>query len=349
MKDAADSNIYPLVSVVIVNYNSGTYLWECVRSIAHSSYPRTELIIVDNASSDESVTKVEASFPEASIVRNPVNLGYSGGVNTGIAKAKGEFMVIMNPDIVVDQRWLNVLVDAALRYPRGAFFQPKILLMDDQRVLNSAGNMIHVAGFGVCRGIGTLDEGRFDKEVPVCYASGACTLARVKALHEIGPMDPLFFAYGEDKDWGWRGLMMGWQSVYVPSSRILHKWSSVLGHSPRKLYLLEFERLLSIWKNYSDRTLLILAPLLLLVEASVLVHATSKGWLAEKLRSYSDLLRLREAVVRARRTIQARRVIHDSIIAQSFVTEIEHPYVGAGGPILNHLIAWIFARLKNSI
>ena len=124
--------------------------------------------------------------------------------------------------------------------------------MDDQRILNSAGNMIHVAGFGICRGIGTLDEGRFEKEVEVCYASGACTLARREALREIGPMDRLFFAYGEDKDWGWRGLMMGWQSMYIPSSRILHKWSPILGHSPEKFYLLEFERLLSIWKNYSQ-------------------------------------------------------------------------------------------------
>jgi GT2 family glycosyltransferase len=162
-------------------------------------------------------------------------------------------------------------------------------------------------------------------------------------------MDRLFFAYGEDKDWGWRGLMMGWQSMYIPSSRILHKWSPTLGHGPEKFYLLEFERLLSIWKNYSQRTLVILAPVLLLVEASVLMHATFKGWLAEKLRSYSDLLRMREAVARGRRSIQARRVIHDRTIVRSFVTEIEHPYVGAAGPILDQLVARIFARLKASI
>jgi hypothetical protein len=349
LKDALDSTIRPLVSVVIVNYNSGTYLEACVRSVIDSTYPRKELIIVDNASNDGSTTQVEALYPEATVVRNPANLGYSVAGNIGIAKAKGEFVIVMNPDTVVDQRWLDELVDAAARYPRAAFFQPKILLMDDQRILNSAGNMIHVAGFGICRGIGTPDKGLFEKEVEVCYASGACTLARREALHEIGPMDRLFFAYGEDKDWGWRGLMMGWQSMYIPSSRILHKWSPILGHSPRKLYLLEFERLLSIWKNYSKRTLVILAPLLLLIEASVLMHATFKGWLAEKLRSYSDLLRLRKAVVRGRRSIQARRVIHDGTIVRSFVAEIEHPYVGAAGPILNRLVAWIFARLKASI
>jgi len=137
--------------------------------------------------------------------------------------------------------------------------------------------------------------------------------------------------------------------MYIPSSRILHKWSPILGHSGRKFYFLEFERLLSIWKNYSRRTLLILAPLLLLVEASALLHATFTGWLAEKLRSYSDLLRVRDAVARERRVTQARRVIPDGTVVRSFVAEIEHPYVGAGVPILNRLVVWIFARLQASI
>jgi hypothetical protein len=335
--------------VVIVNYNSGTYLEACVRSVLHSTYPRKELIIVDNASNDESVTQLEALHSEATVVRNSVNLGYSGAGNIGIAKTKGEFVVVMNPDTVVDPDWLDRLVDAAARYPRAAFFQPKILLMDDRRVLNSAGNMIHVAGFGICRGIGRVDKGCFDEEVGVCYASGACVLARVKALREIGAMDRLFFAYGEDKDWGWRGLMMGWQSMYVPSSRIVHKWSPLLGQSPRKFCLLEFERILSIWKNYSKRTLLILAPLLLLVEASVFLHATFKGWLPEKIRSYADLLRVLRVAARQRRSIQARRVINDGTVIGRFVTEIEHPYVGSVAPVLNKLVGMIFERLKARI
>ena len=349
MKNSGDSRTYPLVSVVIVNYNSGTYLEACMRSIAQSAYPKKELIIVDNASNDGSANQVEALYPEASIVRNSLNQGYSRAGNIGIAKARGEFVVVMNPDTIVDQRWLDGLVSAAARYPQAAFFQPKILLMDDQRILNSAGNMIHVAGFGICRGIGTLDEKRFEKEVEVCYASGACTLARMEAVREIGPMDRLFFAYGEDKDWGWRALMMGWHSMYIPSSRVLHKWSPILGHSPSKFYFLEFARLLSILKNYSRRTLVILAPLLFLVEVSVVIHATFNGWLAEKLRSYSDLLRLRKLVASGRNSIQSRRVIGDRTIVRSFVMEIEHPYVGAAGPILDRLIVWMFTRLKNSI
>jgi GT2 family glycosyltransferase len=339
----------PLVSVVIVNYNSGPALTDCIKSVLNSKYFNMELIVVDNASDDDSVQRAEALGLHVTILRNPVNLGFSRGGNAGIAKAKGEFVVIMNPDTLVDPAWLSCLVDAAGRYPHAAFLQPKILLMDNPHLLNSAGNMIHIAGFGVCRGIGKLDAEPFHTEAEVCYSSGACTLARKDALARIGLLDELFFAYGEDKDWGWRALMMGWHSIYIPSSKILHKWSPTLGHSPEKFYLLELERALSIWKNYSRRTLVLLAPVLILVEASVLLYAAVKGWLEEKIRSYADLLRVQHVVEERRRSIQTQRVVRDSVVLERFVTEMEHPYMGAASTVLNRLITPIFNRVKKSI
>jgi hypothetical protein len=339
----------PPVSIVIVNYNSGASLVDCIKSLLSSEYSNKELIVVDNASDDDSVQRVEALDLHVKILRNPVNFGFSRGGNAGIVRAKGEFVVIMNPDTIVDPAWLSGLVDAAERYPHAAFFQPKILLMDDSRLLNSAGNMIHIAGFGVCRGIGRSDEEPFQKEAEVCYTSGACTLARAEALSRIGLMDELFFAYGEDKDWGWRALMAGWQSVYVPSSRILHKWSPTLGYSPRKFYLLEFERVLSVFKNYSRRTLVLLSPALILVEISVLLYAAVKGWLTEKIQTYADLIRIREVLAERRRSIQTRRVIADRDVVGKFVTEIEHPYIGVTGVVFNRLILLILTQVSKSI
>jgi GT2 family glycosyltransferase len=343
------ASAYPLVSVVIVNYNSGDYLVNCVGSVTNSKYPSKELIVVDNASGDSSVDKMLAAFPSVKVIHNRVNLGYAAAGNIGVASANGEFIVIMNPDTLVDIDWLEQLVDAASRYARGAFFQPKILLMDDRRVLNSAGNVIHIAGFGVCQGLGTLDREEFQKESEVGYASGACTLIRRQALRDIGPMEELFLAYGEDKDWGWRALMMGWHSVYVPSSEILHSWSPILGETPRKFYLLEFERLLSIWKNYSKRTLILLLPALSLVEILVLLHAASRGWLVEKLRTYVELVRLRRSIVERRFAVQANRVLPDAAFVKSFATKIEHPYIGPPATVLSCLVRAIFAQVRNSI
>jgi GT2 family glycosyltransferase len=339
----------PLVSVLVVNHNSGTCLVDCLRSLARSAYTNLELIVVDNASSDDSVTRVEALHEKVKIIRNPVNIGYSRAVNIGIANAHGEFHVIMNSDAVVDSDWLSGLIDAAARHPRAAFFQPKILLMDNPLLLNSAGNMIHVAGFGICRGIGKPNGNQFLEESEIGYASGACLLARTEAIHEIGMMETLFFAYGEDKDWGWRARMMGWQSVYVPSSKILHKWSLLLGDSPSKFYFLEFERLSSTMKNYSARTLLLLVPTLVLAEVSVLVYAFSKGWLARKIQSYADILRLRHVISEKRRTVQVRRVIPDRLVMSNFAVEIDHPYIGRPGRVFTSLMKLLFRAVSRWI
>jgi len=343
-KDAPEQESPPLVSVVIVNYNSGVYLAGCVKSLMNCSYPRKELIVVDNASGDGSIAQLEDLNAEVKIVRNAANLGYSRGCNIGIGMCKGKFVIIMNPDTLVEPGCLQALVNASQRYPQAAFLQPKILLMDNPRLLNSAGNMIHIAGFGVCRGIGTPDGG-FQKESEVCYTSGACTLARMRAVQDIGPMEELFFAYGEDKDWGWRALMDGWQSIFVPSAKVLHSWSPTLGDSPAKFYLLEFERWLSILKNYSGRTLLLLAPVLVLVELSVFLYATLKGWLAKKIQTYADLLRVWRVVAERRRTLQNRRLVPDRLVLRRFVANVEHPYIGPVGHVLNHLVCWLFARV----
>jgi hypothetical protein len=339
----------PLVSVVIVNYNSGQYLTACVSSLLNSTYPRKELIIVDNASSDGSASRIEALNSKIMVLKNSVNLGFARAGNIGISRSKGELVAIINPDTVIERGSLQQLVDAARRHPSTAFFQPKILWMDDPRLLNSAGNMIHVAGFGVCRGIGRPDSVQFQRETEVCYTSGACTLARRKSLEKIGPMEDLFFAYGEDKDWGWRALMMGWQSIYVPTAVVLHKWSPILADTPAKFYLLEFERMLSVWKNYSTRTFILLLPTFLFVELSVLTYAIARGWATEKIRGYADLLRLRRIVAKRRRILQERRVVPDGFLVRRFVSDIEHPYVGAAGAVFNRLIRLLVAPVTNSI
>jgi hypothetical protein len=339
----------PLVSVVIVNYNSGQYLTACVSSLLNSTYPRREVIIVDNASNDDSVRRIDALNSKIMVLKNSVNLGFARAGNIGISHSNGELVAIMNPDTVIERESLQQLVDAARRRPGAAFFQPKILWMDDPRLLNSAGNMIHVAGFGVCRGIGRPDSEQFQKEAEVCYSSGACTLARRKALDRIGVMEDLFFAYGEDKDWGWRALMMGWQSIYIPTAVVLHKWSPVLADTPAKFYLLEFERVLSVWKNYSKRTVILLMPMFLFVEVSVLIYAIVRGWLTEKIRSYADLLRLRRVVAKRRRILQGRRVVPDGSLVRRFVSDIEHPYMGAAAVVFNRLIRVLLAPVSNSV
>ncbi|MEM3062363.1 MAG: glycosyltransferase family 2 protein, partial [Nitrososphaerota archaeon] len=183
-----------LVSIIILNYNGDSVLLECLESVFSSNYHNFEVIVVDNASSDGSDRLTKKHFPQIRLIKNKRNLGYSIGNNIGILEAKGEYIVLLNNDTIVHPDWIKELIAAAQRYPDAAFLQPKILFEGNRRVINSAGNMIHIAGFGLCRGIGEVDNGQYDKEEEIGYASGACVFARRRAIEEIGLLDSTYFA-----------------------------------------------------------------------------------------------------------------------------------------------------------
>jgi len=336
----------PVVSVVILNYNGMDVLPRCLRSVYNSTYPNFEVIVVDNGSTDQSVDAAERDFPETIMVRNGRNLGYSMGNNMGIARSKGEYVVLLNNDTVVHPDWLEELVKGAIQL-NGGFYQPKIVLMDDPKIINSAGNMIHIAGFGLCRGLGEPDVGQFEEMVEIGYASGACVFAPRRAIEEIGLLDPLYFAYNEDTDWGWRGRIFGWKSFYIPAAVVYHKWSRFGGLSSLKFYYIERNRIATLVKNYSNRTLILLLPILLMFELAVILYSLSSGRLPEKIRGYVGLFKSRRNLIEQRRQLQAKRRFSDRVVMEVFVDEMKHSYLGSAIGTVNkivHLLSWIVTR-----
>jgi len=208
--------------------------------------------------------------------------------------------------------------------------------------INSAGNLIHIAGFGLCRGLGEYDYGQYESEEDVSFASGACVLVRREALHEIGLCDDLFYMYMDDLDWGWRGKMFGWDSTYVPSSLIYHEWSKSLSVSKKKFYYLELGRMIVLVKNLTLRSGLVLSPILVVCEVAVLVNAILTGWFSEKIRSYAQFLRLFGKVMERRRKLLMQRRVSDRTILKSFVTELNHPNIGRAGIALGKICLEIF-------
>jgi GT2 family glycosyltransferase len=316
------------VNVIVANWNGGTLVENCLRSLFETRFPSFDVTVVDNASTDGSSDLIAARFPAVNLIRLPRNLGYAAANNTGIRAGTGKYVVLLNSDTEVEPEWLVNLVQVAERMPDAVFLQPKILFLDKHNVLNSAGNGIHIAGFGVCRGIGSPDIGQYDQIDSIGYASGACVMVSRDALEKIGLLDEVFFAYGEDKDWGWRGKMLGYRSLYVPTARVYHKWSAVLGWSPMKMYYLELERIVSICKNYSTGTIILLSPILLIVEVAVLIHALARGWMTHKVLSYAHALALRGEISRRRRQLSLARKIPDRCLIREFVFDLQHPYIG---------------------
>ncbi len=339
-----NTNAFPVVSVIVANYNGGQLLENCLRSLVKTGFSSFEIIVVDNGSTDGSARMVGDHFPGARLIQLPRNLGYAFANNIGLHAARGNYLVLLNSDTEVDPEWLSKMLLVAEQSPNVAFLQPKILFLDDRGLINSAGNNIHFAGFGVCRGIASRDTGQYDEIQNIGYASGACVMVTRKALGEIGLLDEIFFAYGEDKDWGWRAMMLGYRSVYAPTAKVYHKWSAVLGLSPKKMYYLELERLVSVLKNHTKRTFIVLAPILLLVELAALLHAAAKGWLSYKILAYVHAFNFRGEIKKRRKELSHKKRVLDGLLIREFVFQLQHPYVGRLALPLNAICA-VYARL----
>ena len=241
------------MSVIILNYNAGKLLLDCVESIKKSTYNNLEILVVDNISSDNSQNICKDKFPDIKLIQNEKNFGYCEGNNIGIRNAKGEFIVILNPDTTVDTRWLNELFFAYEKYGEG-LYQPKHLSMKEKSIFMSAGNMMNVFGFGYAREKGKKDVNQFNMIEQIGYASGTCLFAPNSVFKKVGLLDSFIFLYHDDLDLGWRSAQLGIKSYYVPSSVIYHAESYLLGWGSEKFFWLERNRKYCLQTHYSKDT-----------------------------------------------------------------------------------------------
>jgi GT2 family glycosyltransferase len=319
----------PLVSIIIVNYKNYTYLHECLLSLCRTTYTPKEIIVVDNDSDTQKLDIIKNNFREAKFYAIKENLNFSEGNNFGLAKASGEFVVLLNCDTVVSEHWLNPLVREAVIEPRG-FYQPMIFFLDKPDAINSLGNSVHVLGFAfpeeMGKNISQISIPERKKEV--FYCSGSCVLCSRQILNELGGLDSNYWTYYEDVNLGWKGRLYGYPSYVVPDSTIYHKWGGVYGQllSYEKLYLLERGRLSSIARNFTSRSILLFLPAIIFLDIFLIIYLIPKGLAKAKVQATLDFFRNIKLVINERKEIQTRRITTDKDIARYMTTKIEHPY-----------------------
>ena len=314
------------VAVVIINYNSSEYIGDCLSSLKKITYPSANLtlVVVDNASIDNSLVIVRERFPQAVILKNSKNLGFAEGNNVGMRYALQHdfaYMYLLNQDTEVSPDFLTAAVEVANRHPDAAAIQSKLLLFADKTRVNSIGNEIHYLGFAFAGGHTTADRPLPVSEIT--YPSGAAVLLRAEALRQVGLFDADFFMYHEDVDLGWRFWLEGWRVLRAPDSVVYHKYQ--FSRSISKWYYMERNRYLTIFQNYKIGTLLLLGPALLGLAVAMACYSLYAGWFRELARVYGYFLRPAtwRNVVAKRRQIQARRRISDRAITQRFVSRID--------------------------
>lgn len=260
----------PVVSVIILNYNSLTHLQDNLDSLLALHYPvdRLEILLVDNASTDESVQWVMAHYPVVRIVRNKANLGFAGGNNAGVQAARGEWVVILNPDMHVEPDWLMELVRPLPQDPTIACVASKVLSWDGQSI-DFADAAINFMGWGCQPGYGSQRLSDYDNPKPLLFANGGSMLVKRDVFLALGGFDPDYFAYYEDVDLGWRLWLSGYRVVFAPKATLYHRhhgsWQHV--NAAKKWVLSERNTLFTIIKNFNDVNLARVLPAALLLLA----------------------------------------------------------------------------------
>ena len=314
----------PLVSIIILNYNAGELLFNCIKSIKKSNYSNVEIIVVDNVSSDNSHIKCKEKYQEIKLIQNKENFGYCGGNNIGIKQATGEFVIILNPDTIVQPNCIGELVFAYEKIGEG-LFQPKILSLNEENILQSTGNMIHVFGFGFARDKGNKDNRTDEKIEKIGYASGTCLFTSRKIFEKIGLLDEFLFLYHDDLDLGWRAAQIGIDSYYVPKSKIFHVESYSLKWSAKKFYWLERNRKYCILTHYSKKTYSEMRFSLMLVDLFVWAFYFSKGFLGAKIKAEMDIRRNKVKIEKRYHELENMKKIPDVELIRKFPDKIFVP------------------------
>ena len=307
-----------LVSIIRLNYNAGDLLLNCIESVQKSNYKNLEIIVVDNISSDNSQNKCKEKFPEISLIQNNENFGYCEGNNIGIRSARGDFIMILNPDTIIEPDTITELLSAYSQFGE-ALYQPKILSLDDKKIIQSTGNMIHVFGFGFARDKGNMISDKKEEIEKIGYASGTCLFTSREVINKVGLLDEFLFLYHDDLDLGWRAAQIGINSYYVPKSKIFHVESYSLKWSSKKFYWLERNRKYCLLTHYSKETYEKMRFSLMLVDFFVWMFYFSKGFLGVKIKAELDIKKNKKIIDKKYNELENKKIVSDIELIRNLI------------------------------
>ena len=227
--DTGRSSAAAQVSIIIPNWNGIHHLAGCLNALRAQTYSHTEVILVDNGSTDGSVAFVTEHYPEVRLLALEHNLGLTGGNNLGFEAARGEILISLNNDTEAHPHFVEALASALTEHPEAGMAAAKMLLFDRRDHIHSAGDGYGKDGIPFNRGVWQRDEGQFDEPGWVFGGCGGAVAYRRTMLDAIGDFDESFFMYCEDVDLNWRAQLAGWKCWYTPQAIVYHKLSATGG------------------------------------------------------------------------------------------------------------------------
>ncbi|HZR95203.1 MAG TPA: glycosyltransferase family 2 protein [Gaiellaceae bacterium] len=290
------------VTAIVVAYDDGDVLQRCVDALRADG---VDVVVVNNGG--------PVDVTGARVVEAGRNLGFGGGCNLGAASTDAGVLVFVNPDAVVRPGAVAALA-RRLEDTEIGVAQARLRLLDEPELLNSAGNVVHLSGLAWPGGYRDHADS-VDAVRDVAYASGAAFAIRAETFDRVGGFTEELFLYQEDLELSWRARLAGLRVVVEPEADVLHDYVLERGDR-RKEYYLERNRLVFLLTAYSGRLLALLAPVILCIEAGIVVLAARDGWWREKARGWLWLARNVPWLVERRRRTQALRVVADRELAR---------------------------------
>ena len=250
------------VAVVILNYNGKKFLEEFLPNVIANCDPvLAEVIVADNASTDDSVDYMKTHFPDIRLIENGSNDGFATGYNLALRQVEAQYYVLLNSDIEVAPHWIEPIIKMMDADPSIAACQPKILSYyhkEQFEYAGASGGFIDKYGYPFCRGRVFQnmenDDHQYDDPLEVFWATGACMFVHADLYHQVGGLDDSFFAHMEEIDLCWRLKNAGYKVYCCPQSRVYHIGGGTLPkNSPRKTYLNFRNNLSLLVKNLPEK------------------------------------------------------------------------------------------------
>lgn len=248
---------YPTVAIVILNWNGRDFLRRFLPSVLCTTYSHYRIVVADNASTDDSLQVVAQEFPTVERLVLPENYGFARGYNEALQRVKADYYVLLNSDVEVTAGWLEPMVDLMESNQRVAVCAPKLHAVHQPthfEYAGASGGWMDQYGYPFARGrvfdVVEEDHGQYDDAVPVFWATGAAFMVRASVYHQLGGLDPYFFAHQEEIDFCWRVHRAGWEVYVCPASLVYHVGGGALPkQSAQKTYLNFRNNLIMLAKN----------------------------------------------------------------------------------------------------
>lgn len=331
------------LTVVMLAYGTEEHLVEAVDAVLASTDVDLELVLVDNGTTNPAIDALGAG-PRVRLLRPVENLGFTGGVNLGLADAATEFVAMVNSDAIVAPDALSRLVRHLEQDPAVGIAGALVLLADEPDVVNSAGNPLHVVGLSWAGQLGR-PSAEVSAVTAVPSASGACLVLRTALWRELGGFPEEFFAYLEDMDLCWRTWQHGLRVEVLADAKVWHHYE--FSRNPLKMYLLERNRLLFLATVHEKRTLAAMALPAAAFEVAIAALSTLQGWPRQKARGWRWVAGHGQWIKERRQVVQAQRRVPDRELLHLLSTDVDPGMaVPAVTPILERVLAayWRLVR-----